>query len=170
DDGGVLRRRRERRARDPAASRREKVLSREGVPVRESIMRGRLQAGAVLLLLFAASVRLHAQTTEAKLAWLDALPPAGRQAKLVEPARTERATTASGSVRLAATQTLLDGFIKQYPLIKAHSVRVAGAGIITRVDSEARAGKPFADIIDSGQLGMLALMDKKIYARSRSPE
>ncbi len=52
-------------------------------------MRGRLQAGAILWLLFAASVRLHAQSTESKLAWLDALPPAERQTKLVEAARKE---------------------------------------------------------------------------------
>jgi len=133
-------------------------------------MRGRLHAGAVLLLLFSISVSLHAQTTESKLAWLDALPPAERQAKLVEAARKEGEMTAYGNLDLAATQTLLDGFMKKYPFVKANSVRVSGAGIITRVDSEARAGKIFADIIDSGQLGMLALMDKKIYARYRSPE
>ena len=119
----------------------------------------------VLFTIVLSSSSLHAQSTESKLAWLDALAPAERQAKLVEAARKEGEMTAYGNLDLAATQTLLDGFMKKYPFIKANSVRVSGAGIITRIDSEARAGKTFADIIDSGQLGMLALMDKKIYAR-----
>ncbi len=124
----------------------------------------------LLLTLLLSSPSLHAQTTESKLAWLDALSPAERQAQLVEAARKEGEMTAYGNLDLAATQTLFDGFMKKYPFLKANSVRVSGAGIITRVDSEARAGKIFADVIDSGQLGMLALMDKKLYARYRSPE
>jgi len=124
----------------------------------------------VFLLPLLVGFNLHAQTTESKLAWLDALRPAERQARLVEAARKEGEVTAYGNLDLAATQTLLDGFTKKYPFIKANSVRVSGAGIITRIDAEARAGRIFADFIDSGQLGMLALMDKKLFARYRSPE
>jgi iron(III) transport system substrate-binding protein len=124
----------------------------------------------VFLLPLLVGFNLHAQTTESKLAWLDALRPAERQARLVEAARKEGEVTAYGNLDLAATQTILDGFTKKYPFIKANSVRVSGAGIITRIDAEARAGRIFADFIDSGQLGMLALMDKKLFARYRSPE
>ncbi|HEX9444881.1 MAG TPA: extracellular solute-binding protein [Candidatus Binatia bacterium] len=113
---------------------------------------------------------LHAQTTESKLAWLDALPPAERQARLVEAARREGEVVAYGNLDLAAMQAIVDGFTKKYPFLKASPVRVSGAGIITRVESEMRAGKAAADVIDSGQLGMLALMDKKMMARYRSPE
>ena len=133
-------------------------------------MPGRPTAIAVLLLLLFTSIRLYAQTTESKLAWLDALPPAERQAKLVEAARKEGEVTAYGNLDLAATQALLDGFTKKYPFIKANPVRVSGAGIITRIDSETRAGKSLADVIDSGQLGMLAMIEKKIFARYRSPQ
>jgi iron(III) transport system substrate-binding protein len=124
----------------------------------------------VLLLLFSPPFLLHAQTTESKLAWLDTLPAAERQAKLAEAARKEGEVTVYGNLDLAAAQALLDGFTNKYPFMKANSVRVSGAGIITRIDSEARAGKTLADVIDSGQLGMLALMDKKLFARYRSPE
>src|SRR5689334_18498049 len=124
----------------------------------------------IYLSLFSVVSALHAQTTESKLAWLDTLPAAERQAKLAEAARKEGEVTVYGNLDLAAAQALLDGFTKKYPFMKANSVRVSGAGIITRIDSEARAGKTLADVIDSGQLGMLALMDRKIYARYRSPE
>ena len=48
-------------------------------------------------------------------------------------------------------QALVDGFMKKYPFIKASPVRVSGAGIITRVESEARAGKASSDVVDSGR-------------------
>jgi ABC-type Fe3+ transport system substrate-binding protein len=113
---------------------------------------------------------LHAQTTESKLAWLDSLPTADRQARLIEAARKEGEVVAYGNLDAAAAQAVADGFMKKYPFIKASPVRVSGAGIITRVEAEARAGKIVSDVIDSGQLGMLALMDKKTMARYRSPQ
>jgi iron(III) transport system substrate-binding protein len=120
--------------------------------------------------LFCSPLQLQAQTTESKLAWLDALPAAERQAKLVEAARKEGEITAYGNLDLAATQTILDAFMKKYPFVRANPVRVSGAGIITRIDAEMRAGKALADVIDSGQLGMLALIEKKIFARYHSPQ
>jgi iron(III) transport system substrate-binding protein len=113
---------------------------------------------------------LHAQTTESKLAWLDSLPAVERQARLVEAARKEGEVVAYGNLDAAAAQAIADGFMKKYPFIKTSPVRVSGAGIITRIESEARAGKAVSDVIDSGQLGMLALMDKKLMARYRSPQ
>ena len=53
---------------------------------------------------------------------------------------------------------------------KAVSVHFSGAAIITRLESEARAGKPLSDVVLSGQLGVSALIDKKIALRYRSPE
>jgi iron(III) transport system substrate-binding protein len=113
---------------------------------------------------------LYSQTTESKLAWLESLKPEERQARLIEAARKEGEVVAYGNLDLAAMQALADGFMKKYPFIKANAVRVSGAGVITRVDSEMRAGKAQSDVIDSGQLGMLALMEKKMMARYRSPQ
>ena len=125
----------------------------------------------IFLLGFLADLpHLHAQATEAKLAWLESLPAPERQARLVEAARKEGEVVAYGNLDAAAAQAIADGFMKKYPFIKASPVRVSGAGIITRVDAEARAGKVVSDVIDSGQLGMLALMDKKLMARYRSPQ
>ena len=55
-----------------------------------------------------------------------------------------------------------------WPHQRSH-VSVVGASIITRIESEARAGKPFSDVVLSGQLGVLALTDKNIAGRYRSP-
>jgi ABC-type Fe3+ transport system substrate-binding protein len=123
-----------------------------------------------LFCLVAALPNVYAQMTESKLAWLESLKPEERQARLVEAARKEGEVVAYGNLDLAAMQALADGFMKKYPFIKANAVRVSGAGVITRVDSEMRAGKAQSDVIDSGQLGMLALMDKKMMARYRSPQ
>ena len=131
----------------------------------------RRNAQAILLFcLFAAAPDLYGQTTESKLAWLESLKPEERQARLVEAARKEGEVVAYGNLDAAAAQVIADGFMKKYPFIKASPVRVSGAGIITRVEAEARTGKVVSDAIDSGQLGMLALMDKKMMARYRSPQ
>jgi ABC-type Fe3+ transport system substrate-binding protein len=133
-------------------------------------MARRYLAISFLFSLLAVRSDVHAQTTESKLAWLDALKPEERQTRLAEAARKEGEVVAYGNLDAAAAQAIADGFMKKYPFIKANAVRVSGAGIITRVDSEMRAGKAQSDVIDSGQLGMLALMDKKMMARYRSPQ
>jgi iron(III) transport system substrate-binding protein len=71
---------------------------------------------------------------------------------------------------VSAMKPLTDGFMNRYPGTKAASVHFSGAAIITRLDSEARAGKPLSDVVLSGQLGVLGLIEKKIAARYRSPE
>jgi iron(III) transport system substrate-binding protein len=123
-----------------------------------------------LFCLVAVMPNVYAQTTESKLAWLESLKPEERQARLVEAARKEGEVVAYGNLDAVAAQAIADGFVKKYPFIKASPVRVSGAGIITRIDSEMRAGKAQSDVIDSGQLGMLALLDKKMMARYRSPQ
>lgn len=133
------------------------------------------RSGVVCLLiaavwLLAGSADLCGQTTEAKLSWLGSLSPLERQSRLAEAARNEGEIVAYGNLDVTAAKTLADGFMKKYSFVKARVVHFSGAAIITRVESEARAGKVFSDVIDSGQLGMLALTDKKIMARYRSPQ
>ena len=113
------------------------------------------------------------------------LPGANRRVQISgarETARSRATTTSAGSAKsegeaviyanmdVAAMKPLTEGFMKRYPGTKAASVHFSGAAIITRIDSEARAGKPLSDVVLSGQLGVLALIDKKVAARYRSPE
>lgn len=113
---------------------------------------------------------LAAQSVESKLATLEKLPIQERQQRLYESAKSEGEAVVYANMDVSAMKPLTDGFMKRYPGTKASSVHFSGAAIITRIDSEARAGKPMSDVVLSGQLGVLALIDKKIAARYRSPE
>jgi iron(III) transport system substrate-binding protein len=120
--------------------------------------------------LFPGATDLRAQTEESKLAVLEKLPAQERQQRLLEGAKSEGEAVIYANMDVAAMKPLTDGFMKKYPGIKATSTHFSGASIITRIDSEARAGKPLSDVVLSGQLGVLALIDKKVAARYRSPE
>jgi ABC-type Fe3+ transport system substrate-binding protein len=113
---------------------------------------------------------LSAQTAESKLAALEKVAPQERQQRLYELAKSEGEAIVYANMDVSAMKPLTDGFMKRYPGTKAASVHFSGAAIITRLDVEARAGKPVSDVVLSGQLGVLALIEKKIAMRYRSPE
>lgn len=113
---------------------------------------------------------LSAQTAESKLAALEKVAPQERQQRLYELAKNEGEAVVYANMDVSAMKPLTDGFMKRYPGTKAASVHFSGAAIITRLDVEARAGKPVSDVVLSGQLGVLALIEKKIAMRYRSPE
>jgi iron(III) transport system substrate-binding protein len=133
-------------------------------------MKSRVVIVAALLCLACAIPKLPAQTAESKLAALDKLPAQERQQRLLEGAKNEGEAVIYANMDVAAMKPLTEGFMKRYPGAKAASVHFSGAAIITRIDSEARAGKPLSDVVLSGQLGVLALIEKKVAARYRSPE
>src|SRR5678816_1785872 len=114
--------------------------------------------------------QLQAQTAESRLAALEKLANQERQQRLLESAKSEGEGVIYANMDVAAMKPLTEGFMKRYPALKAASVHFSGAAIITRIDSESRAGKPLSDVVLSGQLGVLALIDKKIALRYRSPE
>ena len=115
-------------------------------------------------------LEVPAQTAESKLAALEKLAPQQRRQRLYEGAKSEGEAVFYANMDVSAMKPLTDGFMNRYPGTKAASVHFSGAAIITRLDSEARAGKPQSDVVLSGQLGVLGLIEKKIAARYRSPE
>ena len=115
-------------------------------------------------------LEVPAQTVESKLAALEKLAPQQRRQRLYEGAKSEGEAVFYANMDVSAMKPLTDGFMNRYPGTKAASVHFSGAAIITRLDSEARAGKPLSDVVLSGQLGVLGLIEKKIAARYRSPE
>ena len=123
-----------------------------------------------LICLMATPSQLQAQTAESKLAALEKLPSQERQQRLLEGAKSEGEGVIYANMDVAAMRPLTEGFMKKYPGLKTASVHFSGAAIITRIDSESRAGKPLSDVVLSGQLGVLALIEKKVAARYRSPE
>ena len=113
---------------------------------------------------------LQAQTVETKLAGLEKLALSERQQRLLEGAKAEGEAVIYANMDVTAMKPLADGFMKKYSAIKATSVHFSGAAIITRIETESRAGKPLSDVVLSGQLGVLASIEKRIAARYRSPE
>ena len=119
---------------------------------------------------FFSALGLGAETPESKLAALEKLPPQEREQRLLEGAKSEGEALVYANMDVSAMKPLTEGFMKRYPGAKAASVHFSGAAIITRLDAESRAGKAISDVVLSGQLGVLALIDKKVAARYRSPE
>lgn len=131
--------------------------------------RRRILSPIILLWLFSATAPSLAQNSEVKLPALESLPIAERQARLIEGARSEGEAFIYLNLDVIIAKALTDAFTKRYPFVNIRVARFSGASIIARVESEARAGKLAADVILSGELGMLALIDKGVMARYRSP-
>jgi iron(III) transport system substrate-binding protein len=129
----------------------------------------RILIAAIVFATLGGAAQLHGQTVESKLAAMETLQPAERQQKLYEAAKNEGEAIVYANMDVSAMKPLTDGFMKKYPGVKATSVHFSGAAIITRLDTEARAGKPLSDVVLSGQLGVLALIEKNIATRYRSP-
>src|SRR5215204_7229667 len=132
-----------------------------------------MQAAVIFILIvsvLATHSALWAQSSESKLAVLEKLGPAERQQRLLEAAKSDGEAVIYANMDVTAMKPLADGFMRKYPGIKATSVHFSGAAIITRIESESRVAKPLSDVVLSGQLGVLASIEKRIAARYRSPE
>ena len=90
-----------------------------------------------------------AQTPESKLAALEKLPASERRQRLYEAAKGEGEAIVYANMDVSAMKPLTDGFMKRYPGAKAASVHFSGASIITRIETEARAGKPISFAVSS---------------------
>lgn len=135
-------------------------------------MRRRGWAGcwfAVVLLSISIGVAGAAQPADGKLAGLESFPAAERQARLLEGARAEGEVAIYLNLDPIVANALAAGFMKKYPGVNVQIGRFSGASIIARVETEARAGRLAADVIMSGELGILVLIDRRVMARYRSP-
>lgn len=130
-----------------------------------AVLGGALLAVGLLVAAFA-----HAAQSGDVLTALEGLAPAERQARLVAGARAEGEAAIYLNLDPIVANALSAGFTKQYPGIKVQIGRFSGASIIARVETEARAGKLGADVIMSGELGILVLIDRGVMARYRSPQ
>ena len=104
-------------------------------------MRPWVVAFAALTCLVWTTSQLQGQTAESRLAALEKLPNQERQQRLLEGAKSEGEGVIYANMDVAAMKPLTEGFMKRYPGLKAASVHFSGAAIITRIDSESRAGK-----------------------------
>ena len=86
--------------------------------------------------------------------------PFNPPASLVEAARKEGRFTYYTAAFAEVEQETINLFNKRYPFIRVEMVRAPGGQLITRVKTEAAAGKLTADVIDHSDRGlMLAVED-----------
>ncbi len=122
-----------------------------------------------LLCCAVAGAGLAGQSSESKILAVDSPPASERQTRLLVGARQEGEVVVYLNLDLLVANALIDAFKRKYPFLQPRVARFSGASIIARVENEARAGKLAADVILSGELGILVLVDKGVMARYRSP-
>ncbi len=90
------------------------------------------------------------------------------QASLIEGAKKEGQLVWYTSMAIDTSKPLLDGFLKEYPFIKAELVRLGEEQLMNRILNETRAGKWSFDV--AGGSAMPLLVDRNIIAPYLSPE
>jgi len=98
------------------------------------------------------------------------LAPSQRKAFLEAGARKEGQLVWYTSLSLSDYPKLAALFEKAYPYIKTHTYRATPAGLFTRIDTEAKAGRFAADIVSSAAVEMWQLKRRGYSTSYLSPE
>jgi iron(III) transport system substrate-binding protein len=86
----------------------------------------------------------------------------------IESARKEGKLVWYTSMAVDTSKPLLDGFLKDYPFIKAELVRLGEEQLMTRILNETRAGKWAFDVMSGSAIS--TLVDRQIIAPYPTPE
>ena len=89
-------------------------------------------------------------------------------AQLIEGAKKEGKLVWFTTMAVDTSQPLVNAFLKEYPFIKAELVRATGERIISRILSEAAAGKWSFDVVSGGDVDLLA--ERNLLLSYVSPE
>ena len=84
---------------------------------------------------------------------------------LIEAARREGEVVYYASMNLSEANALIGAFEKRYPFIKVKLNRTGSEKLLTRVLTEARAKKNFADVIQTVEFSMYIFSRSGIFAR-----
>src|SRR5690349_16029049 len=76
--------------------------------------------------------------------------------ELIEAAKKEGKLVYYTANTAEVEQEVIKAFNKRFPEIKVEMVRAPGGQLITRVKSEAAAGKLLADVVDHSDMGLMA--------------
>jgi iron(III) transport system substrate-binding protein len=90
------------------------------------------------------------------------------KSKLIEGAKKEGRLVWYTSMAIDTSKPLLDGFLKEYPFIKADLVRGGEEQLMTRIMSETRGGMWAFDAVSTS--AMSVLVDRKMVAPYLTPE
>ncbi len=111
------------------------------------------------------------------LAFLAIFSPASMQAgmsahteKLIAGAKKEGKVVWYTSMSISESRPLLDRFKKKYPFIKAVLFRTGSVALLSRILSEARAGRRLFDVVNGRAEMFLTLKKAGVIAKYGSPE
>jgi ABC-type Fe3+ transport system substrate-binding protein len=94
----------------------------------------------------------------------------GRNTQMIEAAKKEGRLMIYSSVGQADTATLSQKFQRKFPFIKPEFLRLGSERLLTRILQEARAGKTFADIFQTGVVEVYLFKQKGLVAPYASPQ
>lgn len=89
---------------------------------------------------------------------------------LIEGAKKESKLMIYSSVSASDTATLSQRFQQKYPFVKPEYLRLGSERLLTRILQEARGGKQFADVFQTGVAEVHLFKEKGMVAKYLSPE
>jgi iron(III) transport system substrate-binding protein len=98
------------------------------------------------------------------------LPAAQRRSALEQGARREAQVVFYTSVSAADVPKIAGAFEAAYPFLKVNAYRAQPSSLFTRLETEARAGRDFADLVGSAPAQMWLLKQRKLSRPYLFPE
>jgi iron(III) transport system substrate-binding protein len=99
----------------------------------------------------------------------ESLSGRAREEFLVAGAKREGEVADYTSTNHQMTGPLIKLFEKKYPFITVKLARIGGSQIIQRVETEAKAGLHAVDVMGTGELGIVSLVDRGVMGKYISP-
>ncbi|HLN87853.1 MAG TPA: extracellular solute-binding protein, partial [Candidatus Limnocylindrales bacterium] len=98
------------------------------------------------------------------------LVPAATRDQLIDGAKKEGEVVVYASMNLEEANTMIARFEQKYPFVKVKLNRADSEKLLTRILVEARAKRPFADVIQTLGFGMHTLKKSQLLGQYLSPE
>lgn len=136
-----------------------------------SMIRQLTFARAVLVMLIGTGFFLNGAFggTKEVIEKAEALSGKTREEFLIAGAKQEGQLVDYTTSNLQMSRPLVKLFESKYPFISVKVARIGGSKIIQRIDTEAMAGHHAVDVIGTGELGIVTLIDKGLVAKNMSP-
>ena len=119
----------------------------------------------VIVLNLAAAAPVLAQSREATLVALMKLPPAERQARMLEGAKKESGLVWYSSTTAEDALALTKKFHEQHPAIPINHFRSSSEKLLERILTESRAHAFKADLVSLPELELSIMIKRKLLAR-----
>jgi iron(III) transport system substrate-binding protein len=125
---------------------------------------------SILIIALPIVVPTGAATVDDVLKNIRGLPAAQRKAVIEENARKEREVVWYTSMGLTDFPKIVDAFEKAVPYVKVKANRLTQSTIVTKIDTEARAGLFAVDVVGSAPVEIWELKQRGHSASYLSPE